>query len=77
MALLDSVGDLVGSIVAVVLLLVLAILSFFVTVFIVDIGAGLAGYDPTGDFVTLSASVLTAAAIVGGASPLGAIAGVE
>lgn len=77
MALLDRFGALVGSIVAVVLMLVLAVLSFFVTVFIVDVGAGLAGFSPSGDFVTLAAAVLAAGAIVAGASPLSAVAGVE
>lgn len=76
MGLLDSFGDLVSSIIAVILLLVLAILSFFITVFIVQTGAGFAGYDPSGDFVTLSAAILSGAAIVGGASPLTAVAGV-
>ena len=77
MGILDSVGELVGSIIAVVLLLVLAVVSFFVTIFIVDAGAGLAGLNPTADFVTLSAAVLTAGAIVGGATPLTAVAGAE
>jgi hypothetical protein len=77
MGMLDSVGELVGSIIAVVLLLVLAIIRFFVTVFIVDAGASLAGLDPSPDFVALAAAVLTAGAIVGGATPLTAIAGTD
>ena len=53
MGLLDSFGGLVGSIIASIVLLVFAILTFFVTVFIVQAGAGLAGYTPSGDFVAL------------------------
>jgi len=70
MGVLDSLGALVGSIVASLVLLVFAILSFFVTVFIVQAGAGLAGYSPSGDFVALSAAILATGAIVGGASPM-------
>jgi hypothetical protein len=77
MGILDSVSELVGSVIAVALLLVLAVVSFFVTVFIVQAGANLAGLDPSGDFVTLSAAVLTAGAIVGGATPLTATAGLQ
>jgi hypothetical protein len=77
MSLLNSVGELVGSVIAVALLLALAVISFFVTIFIVDAGASLAGLNPGDDFVTLAAAVLTAGAIVGGATPLTAIAGTE
>lgn len=77
MSILNSFGELASSVVAVLLLLVMAILSFFVTIFIVDAGASLAGYQPAGDFVTLSAAVLSAGAIVGGATPMGALAGAE
>jgi len=70
MGILDSVGGLVGSIIASLVLLVFAILSYFVTVFIVQAGAGLAGYSPSGNFVVLAAAILAGAAIVGGASPL-------
>jgi len=57
-------------------MLVFAILSFFITVFIVQIGAGLAGYSPTGDFVALSAAVLAASAIMAGASPMSGLSGI-
>lgn len=77
MGFLDAFGDLAASIVAVLFLLVMAILSFFVTIFIVDAGAALAGYEPTGDFVTLSAAILSAGAILGGATPMSALAGAE
>lgn len=77
MGLLDSFGALVSSIIASIVLLVFAILSFFVTVFIVQVGAGLAGYSPSGDFVVLSAAILATGAIVAGASPLSGFSGIS
>jgi len=74
MGVLDSFGALVSSIIAAVVMLVFAILSFFVTVFIVDVGAGLAGFSPSGDFVALSAALLAAGAIVAGATPMTGLA---
>lgn len=73
MAILDSLGGLASSIVASIVMLVFAILSFFITVFIVQVGAGLAGYSPSGDFVALSAAILAGAAISAGASPLSSL----
>ena len=70
MGLLDSFGALASGIIAAVVMLAFAILSFFVTVFIVQVGAGLAGYSPSGDFVVLSAALLATGAIVAGASPM-------
>lgn len=75
MALLDSVGGLVGSIIASIIMLIVAVLSFFITVFIVRAGTGLAGYSPSGDFIALSAAILAAGAIAAGASPLTGITG--
>lgn len=75
MAILDSFGALAGSIVAAIVMLAFAILSFFVTVFIVQVGAGLAGYSPSGDFVALSAAILASSAIVAGASPMSGLSG--
>lgn len=69
MSVLDSFGALISSIVASLVLLVFAILSFFVTVFIVQVGAGLAGHSPSGDFIVLSAAILATGAIVAGATP--------
>jgi hypothetical protein len=77
MGMLDSFGALVSSIIASIVLLVFAILSFFVTVFIVQVGAGLAGYSPSGDFIVLSAAVLATGAIVAGATPLSSLSGME
>ncbi|MFC6864411.1 hypothetical protein ACFQGE_13200 [Halomicroarcula sp. GCM10025817] len=77
MGLLDSFGALVSSIIASIVLLVFAILSFFITVFIVQVGAGLAGYSPSGDFVVLSAAILATGAIVAGATPLSGLTGIS
>lgn len=75
MGFLDSFGALVSSIIAAIVMLVFAILSFFVTVFIVQMGAGLAGLSPAGDFVVLSAAILATGAIVAGASPMTSLSG--
>ena len=77
MGLLDSFGALVSSIVAAIVMLAFAILSFFVTVFIVQVGAGLAGYSPSGDFVALSAALLATGAIVAGATPMTSLSGIS
>lgn len=66
MSVADLLGDLVQTVVTFAVLIGLAILAFFVTVFVVSTGAGLAGYDPSGDFVVLSASILVVAALLGG-----------
>lgn len=75
MGILDSFGMLASSIIAAVVMLAFAILSFFVTVFIVKVGAGLAGYSPSGDFVVLAAALLASGAIVAGASPMTGLSG--
>lgn len=75
MGYLDSVSSLVGSIVAAVVMLAFAILSFFLTVFIVQVGGSLAGYTPEGEFVVLSAAILATGAIVAGATPLTGLGG--
>ncbi|SHG39102.1 hypothetical protein [Halobaculum gomorrense] len=76
MGFFDSVGALVSSVIASLVLLVFAILSFFITVFIVQVGAGLAGYSPSGDFIVLSAAILATGAIVAGATPLSGLSGI-
>ena len=76
MSVLDSFGALVGSIIAAIVMLAFAILSFFVTVFIVQVGAGLAGYSPSGDFVVLAAALLATGAIVAGATPMSGLSGI-
>ena len=77
MGLLDSFGALVSSIIAAIVMLVFAIVSFFVTVFIVQVGAGLAGYSPSGDFIALSAAILATGAIVAGATPMSGLSGID
>ena len=62
----DVLSDLAGNLVAGVVMLVFAILSFFVTVFVISTGAGLAGYTPDGNFAVLSATILVAATIIAG-----------
>lgn len=66
MSFTDVLGDLVQTVITFAVLIVLAILAFYVTVFVVSTGAGLADYDPSGDFVVLSASLLVIAALLGG-----------
>lgn len=77
MGFFESLGSLARSIVAALVMLVFAILSFFITVFIVQVGAGLAGYSPSGDFVALSAAILATGAIMAGASPMSGLAGIQ
>jgi hypothetical protein len=70
-------GQIAGNLLAAALMIVLAVLSFFVTVFVVDAGANLAGMDPSDSLVVLSAAVLAGAAIVaGGVAPVGALSGI-
>ncbi|ARS89036.1 hypothetical protein [Natrarchaeobaculum aegyptiacum] len=48
----------------------LATIVFAVTIFVVSTGAGLAGYDPSADFVVLAASLIVVAVILtGGFTP--------
>lgn len=77
MGILGSFGALVSSIIAAAVMLVFAILSFFVTVFIVDAGAGLAGHSPSADFIALSAALMATGAIVAGASPMTSLGALE
>jgi len=66
MSLTETLGGLVENIVSGVVMLVFAILSFFVTVFVISTGAQLAGYMPDGNFAVLSASILVASIILAG-----------
>jgi hypothetical protein len=66
MSLTDILGDLVQNVVAGVVMLVFAVLSFFVTVFVISTGAQLAGYSPDGNFAVLSAAIIAAATILAG-----------
>ncbi len=77
MGILDSFGALVSSIIAAVVMLVFAILSFFITVFIVNVGASLAGLSPDPGFVVLAAAILAGSAIAAGATPMSSLSGME
>jgi len=70
-AVVRMLGGLVQTVVTFAVLIVLAILAFYVTVFVVSTGAGLAGYSPSGDFVVLSAALLVVAALLGGVPLVG------
>lgn len=59
-------SGLVRTVATFLVLIALAIVAFFITVFVVSTGAELAGYDPSGDFVVLSAALLVIAALFGG-----------
>lgn len=61
---------LLASVVGIVVVGLLATVVFAVTIFVVSTGAGLAGYDPSADFVVLSASLIVVAVILtGGFTP--------
>jgi hypothetical protein len=66
MGVMDTLSDLVENVVAFIVLIVLGILSFFLTTFIVVMGADLAGVTAGGDFVVLSAAIIVAASLLGG-----------
>lgn len=64
-------GAILVSVLSFLVMIVLAIVSFYFTVFVVSAGAGFAGYDPSADYVVLSASLLVVGAILsGGLSPV-------
>ncbi|MFC6731951.1 MULTISPECIES: hypothetical protein [unclassified Haladaptatus] len=68
----NALGDLVENVVAFLVMIILAIIGFYVTVFVVTMGAELAGRAASGDFVVLSAALLVSASILaGGSSPVG------
>ncbi len=65
--LVNLLGGLLNLVVTFAILIILGIVAFYVTVFVVSTGAGLAGYeDVSGDFVVLSAALLVVAALLGG-----------
>lgn len=66
MSVTDALSDLVENTVAFVVLIILGIISFFVTVFVVQTGAGLAGYTVGGDFAVLSSAIIVASSILAG-----------
>lgn len=66
MGVLNTFGALISAVLGAVVMLVFAILSLFITVFIVDAAAGIAGLEASDDFVLFGAAVLAAAAIIAG-----------
>jgi hypothetical protein len=66
MGVLDAFGSLASAVIAAVVMLVFAILSVFVTVFIVDVAAGIADLSPDDGFVVLGGTIIAAAAILAG-----------
>ena len=66
MGVLDASGSLASALIAGIVMLVFAILSLFVTVFVVDIAAAIGGLNPDDRYVVLGVTVLAAAAIIAG-----------
>jgi len=66
MGVLNAFGALASAVIAAIVMLVFAILSVFVTVFIVDVAASIAGLSPSDGNVVLGATVIAAAAIIAG-----------
>lgn len=64
--LVTILSGLLQTVATFIVLIVLSIVAFYITVFVVSTGAELAGYDPSGDFVVLSAALLVIAALFGG-----------
>ncbi len=63
-------ATLLASAVGIGVMVVLATIVFFITTFVVSTGSGLAGYDPSGDFIVLSAALIVVAVILtGGFTP--------
>ena len=54
----------------IVVMVVLSTIVFFVTIFVVSTASGLAGYEPSADFVVLSSALIVVAVILtGGFTP--------
>lgn len=66
MGVMKALEDLVDSVVAFVVLIALGIVSFYITVFVVTTGAGLANVSVSGDYVVLSAALIVASSILAG-----------
>ena len=77
MAIHTAISDFVHNLIAFLFMFILAVVTFLVTLFVVDIGASFAGYGGN-EYVVISAAVLVGAAIIaGGVSPLSAISGID
>jgi hypothetical protein len=69
-ALRGILRGLLGSVIGIVVIGLLATVVFAVAIFVVSTGAGLAGYEPSADFVVLSAALVVVAVILtGGFTP--------
>jgi hypothetical protein len=66
MGILDAFGSLASALLAGFVMLAFAVLSLFVTVFVVDVAAAIAGLNPDDGFVVLGATVLAGTAILAG-----------
>ncbi|MFB6145467.1 MAG: hypothetical protein ABEJ99_03090 [Candidatus Nanohaloarchaea archaeon] len=61
----DALADLFESVVAFLVMMLLGIISFYFTVFVVKTGSAMAGYNPDGNFVVLSAALIVVATVLG------------
>ena len=68
--LMRILATLFASVVGITVMVLLATIVFFITTFVVATGAGLAGYEPSGDYVVLAAALIVVAVILtGGLTP--------
>lgn len=66
MGILDAFGSVASALLGGFVMLAFAVLSLFVTVFVVNVAAGIAGLSPVPGFVVLGATVLAGSAILAG-----------
>ncbi|SEH16480.1 hypothetical protein SAMN04487967_2654 [Natronorubrum sediminis] len=63
-------SGLLASVIGILVIGLLATIVFAVAIFVISTGAGLAGYDPSADFVVLSAALVVVSVILtGGFTP--------
>ena len=69
-ALMRVFATLLASVIGIIVMIIVATVVFFIATFVVSNGASLAGYDPSGDYVVLAASLIVVAVILtGGLTP--------
>lgn len=66
MGVLDAFGSLASALLAGFVMLAFVILRLFVTVFVVDVAASIAGLSPDDGFVVLGPTILAGSAIIAG-----------
>lgn len=66
MGVLDAFGSLASALLAGFVMLAFVILSLFVTVFVVNVAASIAGLNPADGFVVLGGTILAGSAIIAG-----------